>query len=131
MEKELTVRNVHIDIGCDRPIRIVQMTDLHLNAINDRDREENNPLTIASYNDPRNWLRDGASLPNIMRCLEWAKDADQIVLTGDLISYLSYGNLELLKINIWDQYDNVMACVGNHVILLIPDVDLEQFKIAV
>lgn len=111
----VSVREVSIDIAGDgEAIEIVQLSDIHFNAINDQDREENNELVMGSYNDEKLWLKDGASLGNLQRCLNYAKDADQIVITGDLISYLSYGNLELVKKHIFDPYPNIMACLGNH-----------------
>ncbi len=114
-EKGISVREITIDIaGNGEIIEIIQLSDFHLNHVNAKDREENNPLTMASANDPKLWLSGAASLPTFKSCLEWAKNADQIVLTGDLMSYLSYGNLELLKRNVWDKYDNLMAVMGNH-----------------
>ena len=111
----VSVREVSIDIAGDgEAIEIVQLSDIHFNAINDQDRAENHELVIGSYNDEKLWLKDGASLGNLQRCLNYAKNADQIVITGDLISYLSYGNLELVKKYIFDPYPDVMACLGNH-----------------
>ena len=97
-----------------RPIEIIQLSDIHFNYINPKDKEENNELVIASYNDPVLWLKDGASSVNLQRCLDYAKDADQIVITGDLMSYLSYGNLELVKKYVFDPHPDVIAGLGNH-----------------
>ncbi|MBQ9112712.1 MAG: metallophosphoesterase [Clostridia bacterium] len=111
----VSVREITIDIAGDgEAIEVVQISDVHFNAINDRDREENNELVMNSYNDKTLWLKDGASATNLQRCLAYAKDADQIVLTGDNISYLSYGNLELMKKYVFDPYPDVLACIGNH-----------------
>ena len=116
VERGVSVRDVAIDIAGDgEAIEIIQISDIHYNAINDKDREENDPLVMGSYNDQTLWLKDGASNANVLKALKLAENADQIVLTGDLISYLSYGNLELLKENLWTPYgDRIMACVGNH-----------------
>ena len=101
-------------IKSGHPLRIVQMTDVHFNAINDEDREENNELVMASYNDPVLWLKDGESRVNLEKCFNASKGADQIVITGDLLSYLSYGNLELVKKYIFEPHPDVLAVLGNH-----------------
>lgn len=109
------VREVSIDaIKSGRPIEIVQLSDIHFNYINDRDREENHELVISSYNDPVLWLKDGASSVNLQRCFEYAGAADQVVITGDLMSYLSYGNLELIKKYVFDPHPDIIAGLGNH-----------------
>ena len=114
-EDGVTVYNVCIDTGSGkRAIEIALLTDVHFNAINDRDREENHELVMASYNDPVLWLKDGASRVNLERCFNVSKGADQIVITGDLMSYLSYGNLELVKKHIFEPYPDIMAALGNH-----------------
>ena len=112
-ENGVSVRNVSIDIeGDNEEIEIIQITDPHLNYINEKDREENNSLVISSARDC--WLRDAASLSKLQKCLEYGKASDQIVITGDIFSYLSWGNLELVKKYIFDPYPTVMACLGNH-----------------
>ncbi|MBQ9113193.1 MAG: hypothetical protein IJY08_06400 [Clostridia bacterium] len=111
----LSVREIVIDIeGDGDAVDIVQLTDVHFNAVNEQDIAENNKLVMGSYNDKQNWLKDGASAKNLQKCLDYAADYDQIVVTGDLISYLSYGNLELVKKYIFDPYPDALACVGNH-----------------
>ena len=51
-----------------RPLKITQMTDTHLNLCNDKDFEENDPTLISTYEN-REWLKDGASAENAVRCL--------------------------------------------------------------
>jgi predicted MPP superfamily phosphohydrolase len=114
-EGDVTVYDVCIDTGSkEKPVEIALFTDIHFNAINDRDREENNEHVISSYNDPVLWLKDGASRVNLERCFKVAEGADQIVMTGDLMSYLSYGNLELVKKYVFEPCPSVMAVLGNH-----------------
>ena len=114
-EGGVTVYGVSINTESGKkPIEIALITDIHFNAINDRDREENHELVMASYNDPVLWLKDGASRVNLEKCYDVCKNADQLVITGDLMSYLSYGNLELVKKHIFEPYPDVMAVLGNH-----------------
>ena len=96
-----------------KPLKIVHMTDMHLNFCNGQDFEENDPVLMSTYEN-REWLKNGASLKNAVRCLEHAKNADKIVITGDILDYLSYGCTELAKKHIFEPYGNIIASLGNH-----------------
>lgn len=110
----LSVRLVNIDIpGEGDPIEIVQLTDTHFNTINDADREENNELVMGSSQD-LTWPKAGVAVANLQRGLEYGASADQVVITGDSISYLSQGNLEQLYQYIWNPYPDVIVGAGNH-----------------
>ena len=114
-ENGSNAREVTLNVGLNgKTIKILQLSDIHFHAINDLDREENNELVMASYDDPILWLKDGASLPRLQNCLQAAGEVDQIVVTGDSLSYLSHGGLELLKKNIFEPYPDALVCVGNH-----------------
>ena len=92
-------------------LEIIQITDLHFNYCTEEDLKD--PVLKSTYEN-RKWLRDGKSVANALRCLEYAKNADQLVVTGDILDYLSQGTLELTKKHIFDAFPNVMACLGNH-----------------
>ncbi len=110
----VNVREVTIDSGKGGDIvDIVQITDLHFNTINDKDRQENNPSTMSTYNN-RGWLKDGASRPNAEACMKYASFFDQTVVTGDAIDYISWGNLEMLQQVVWDKDPNALVALGNH-----------------
>ena len=96
-----------------RSLRIVQMTDIHLNFCNELDFAENDPVLMSTYEN-RIWLKNGESLENAMRCLAHAKDADKIVITGDILDYLSCGCAELAENNVFKPYNNIIASLGNH-----------------
>lgn len=112
--KGVTVRDVTIKTqkGGD-PLTLVQITDVHFNFINDQDRQENHPLTVGSYND-LTFMRDGKQLNNLENCLAYADSADQLVVTGDVISYLSHGNLQAVHTYIWEKYPSAIITLGNH-----------------
>lgn len=108
------VREITIDSGKGGDaIEIVQLSDLHINYFNQRDLDEANPALMSTMEN-RQWLKNFGSQTNINRCMEMFKNADQIVLTGDVIDSLSWGALEKLNSEIFQKYDNVMACLGNH-----------------
>ncbi len=95
------------------PLKIVHMTDMHLNFCNEQDFSENDPVLMSTYQN-RTWLKNGESLKNTVRCLEHTKDADMTVITGDILDYLSYGCTELAEKHVFKPNKNIMACLGNH-----------------
>ena len=96
-----------------RALRIAHLTDLHLNFCNQRDIEENDPVLMSTYEN-REWLKNAESLDNAIRTLSHAKNADAIVITGDILDYLSYGAQELAIEHIFKPYPNLIATLGNH-----------------
>lgn len=95
------------------PLNILQITDLHFNYCNKQDFDEANPVVMSTYQH-RTWLANGKSVANTLRCLEYAKGIDQLVVTGDIMDYLSWGCIELTKTHLFDKYPGIMACLGNH-----------------
>ena len=95
------------------PVTIAQLTDLHFNNVNAQDVEENNPSIMSTYQN-REWLRGGVSAKKAANCLKAVADFDQIVITGDVLDYLSWGAIELMQKNIWDKYPDALVCLGNH-----------------
>ncbi len=108
------IPNDYVEGVTDRdPIEIVQVTDLHFNYVNERDYEEAYPEILATQAG-RNWGRDGAFVPNAVNSLNYASFADQIVVTGDVLDYLSWGCMELTQKHIFDPYPTAMVALGNH-----------------
>ena len=94
------------------PAEIIHMTDVHFNTVNVQDMIEDNPSVMAT-----SVQRFGAfpgSKDNLDRCMEYACYFDQIVFTGDVIDYLSWGNLELVQQKIWDRAPTALVAMGNH-----------------
>ena len=109
---EVVVREVTIDTGKGgEDIEIVQLTDIHINYCTAEDLLD--PVLKSTYEN-RKWLANFAVKSNLQKCLNYAKDADQIVITGDILDYLSKGTLAKAKEYIFDPYPTVMATLGNH-----------------
>lgn len=114
-EGGVSVREVLIETGdtSGEAVEIFQVSDTHFNYLNAADFEEAHPSTLASYNG-RQWLKDGSSVPNAVKTLEYASQGDAIVITGDVLDYLSLGAIELMHKYIWDPYPNAIITLGNH-----------------
>ena len=112
MSGGVVVREVTIDTGKGgEDIEIVQLTDIHINYCTAEDLQD--PVLKSTYEN-RKWLANFAVKSNLQKCLNYAKDADQIVITGDILDYLSKGTLQKTKEYIFDPHPTVMACLGNH-----------------
>lgn len=94
-------------------VEIVRLTDVHYNYVNDEDKAENNPALISTRNY-RSWLRNGESAARVRPTLQYAALADQLIVTGDVLDYLSRGALEIAHKEIWDLYPDAFLCNGNH-----------------
>ncbi len=113
-KSKIAVREVTIDSGLGGdPVTVSQLSDLHFNYCNAQDIEENDPVIMSTL-QYREWLAKGSSVPNAVRCLEMASTADQMVITGDVLDYLSWGCIELMDRHIWNQYPNALVTMGNH-----------------
>lgn len=112
MENNIIERRLVINTGWGgESVDIVQMTDMHINYCNENDLKD--PVLKSTYQN-RTWLKNGASLPNIERCMESAKDSDIIVLTGDVYDYYAEGVVQKADDYIFNKYKNVVGAIGNH-----------------
>ena len=112
VSNNVVVRTLNITTGWGgETVTIGQSSDLHINYCNSNDLKD--PVLYSTYQN-RKWLKDGASLPNVQRCLETLKKSDLVVITGDLYDYYSEGIAQKTNEYVFGKYDNVMACLGNH-----------------
>ena len=111
-DNEIKVRDVVIDTDKGgEPVELIQITDLHLSWVSEEDRKD--PVIASSY-EFRRWGKDGAFWPRAEKCLDFAKDADAIVITGDIYDYLTDETVKKTRELLFDKYDNLIACIGNH-----------------
>lgn len=94
-------------------VEILHLTDMHLSALNARDLAEKNPVVESSHQH-RIWCRDGESLPNAERAMALSAFADQTVVTGDTLDYLTWGTLDLVQRCIWDVDPEALVALGGH-----------------
>ncbi len=112
-DNELYVRDISIDARIGEDVYIGLLSDIHLNYCNDQDFDEADPVIMSTYEN-RVWCANGATVPKLQKCLEFLDDADQIVINGDTLDYLSHGTMELMQKEIWDKIPGVVATVGGH-----------------
>ena len=107
------VREARFDSGKGGdPATIIQLSDLHFTGINDKDRQEKNEALLWTYNK-----RKGAfpnSVANTQRCMDYASQFDQTIVTGDAIDYLAWGTLEQMQKYVWDKDPKALVTLGNH-----------------
>ena len=104
-------------------IKILQVTDLHLHAINRRDEQEENPSVFGSLQH-RMAFRNASTLPNLKRVLGLMEGFEQVIVTGDAIDYLTWGSLELMEDYIWERIPNVWVTVGGHELTRVMEGDV-------
>ena len=106
------VRSAEIEgLKAGEEVKILHSTDFHLNRINKRDEEENNPV-VASTRIYREAFRDERTVPNAKRTVEFFPLFDETIITGDNLDYLTWGSLELLNECIWDINPNAIVALG-------------------
>ena len=107
------VREVTVDSGRGdgQEARILQISDIHFNAVNDDDLADEEVMYTAQR---RWWNADGAAVAAAEKTMEHASDFDQTVLTGDTLDYLSMGAIELIKRHVFDVDPTVIVTLGGH-----------------
>ena len=93
------------------PVRIVQITDVHFNLCDEQDMRDEE---LARTFEHRHWLANGASAVSAERAMNAAKGADQIIVTGDTLDYLSHGAQVMTEKYIWGVDPDALICLGGH-----------------
>ena len=124
LESDLCEAKLDIDwYNNSEQTSISLITDAHINYVNKKDFLEENPAVMSTY-QKRIWCCDGQTVPNFINAMENANFSDKIVLTGDIMDYLSNGCLQLAqRLAFWNcdisgaKYNKgpkVVATLGNH-----------------
>ncbi len=94
--KHLKTDRVELHLGLEKPIKILHITDIHISFADDRDEEK--WLEFAAhrreifFKEGRRPERDPAGY--LIEAMEYAKEFDCTVITGDLIDFNSYANYD-------------------------------------
>ena len=106
------VRNLTIDTGWGgETVTVSQLSDIHINYCTENDLKD--PVLNSTYQN-RKWLKNFGSRTNLENSMMTAKDSDMVVLSGDVYDYYSEGVVQKTNEYIFNKYDNVVACMGNH-----------------
>ncbi|MBR2460769.1 MAG: metallophosphoesterase [Clostridia bacterium] len=101
-----------IDSGLGgEPVEINQITDIHFNYVAIADESDGEAMGTRSC---RKWLREGESVKSAINAMNVAEYADQTVITGDTLDYLSKGTEMLTKRHIISRDPGVMIALGGH-----------------
>ena len=112
----LYVRDVVIDAGIGEDVYIAHISDIHLSHCNQQDFDEAEPVVMSTYEN-RVWCARAETVPKLQRALAFLDDADQLVVNGDTLDYLSHGAMELMDRELWDKCPDVIATMGGHEVL--------------
>lgn len=103
---------IEIDSGFGgEPCEIDQISDVHLNYVSIADEEDKEVMGTRAV---RKWNKEGESVKSIINAMDVAKYADQTVITGDVLDFLSLGGLSLMKKHILDRDPEVLVTLGGH-----------------
>ena len=92
-------------------IEIAQITDVHFNICNDLDRTDHESALTERC---RKWLAGGVSKAGIQKAMEFASFADQTIITGDTLDYLSHGAMDMMDEYVWNKDETVLCALGGH-----------------
>lgn len=105
---------IHLHIGLQKPVRILQLTDVHLSLADDLDGDS--MKRHAAYR--RRTFVEEAEYPErdpigyLESAMEYAKDFDCTVITGDVLDFTSHANCETAKKLLAGK--DYLFCAGNH-----------------
>lgn len=102
-----------------KTVTIGQITDAHINTVNSYDMQN---AEIADTFAHRKWGAGGTHIPKFCYALEYCKDFDRIILTGDILDYYSSASKNILA-GAFERYKNVIACIGGHELTLEMETD--------
>lgn len=93
-----------------KSVTVGQITDIHINTVNDADMLDEE---IANTSVCRKWGAGGAHIPAFYSSLEYCRDFDRVVLTGDILDFYSSAGAAVTA-EVFEKYKNIRACVGGH-----------------
>ena len=103
---------VRIDSGLGgEEVEIAMMNDMHINAFTKEDEKNEDLMRTKAC---RSWNAEGSSIPSIKGAMDVAQFADQTVIAGDTLDFLSEGTKKIMKKYVFDRDPNVLCAVGSH-----------------
>ena len=106
--------NISLNIGLNRPLRFLHITDSHLTFADERDDMRKRELAATRTRDFHDVMHEpGEALARLEEAITYAREhCDLLVHTGDVIDFVSHPNFELLQ-HLLHATDTIFAA-GNH-----------------
>lgn len=110
----LKPHKIHLHFGLEKPVRILQLTDIHLSLADDIDGDD---MKQHAANRRNTFFRE-AGFPELdpigylEEAMEYAKEFDCTVITGDMLDFMSHANQVTAK-RLMAGKDYLFAA-GNH-----------------
>ena len=101
---------INTDLGGET-VEIAVANDIHINYFTKED-ESNEELMLTKK--CRAYNADGAAVPSVIGAMDVGEFADQMVLAGDILDFMSAGTMEHTKKYIFDRNPGVLGAVGSH-----------------
>ena len=108
--EQLSLAYAHIDAGAAKPFSVLHISDTHLTFANPDEDE-----TVQDYRRRRTELFGCRQYEALKDSIRWAKiNADYLIHTGDLMDWVSEGNLVAVQEAFGKDAGNIFGSIGNH-----------------
>ncbi len=124
----LKPNKIQFDLGLEKPVKILQLTDVHLSLSDERNKEEMIPYAAGR----RDVFFREANFPErdpvgyLEEAMEYAKNFDCTVFTGDVVDFNTYKNYDVAKEILAGK--DYLFCAGNHEFTPKPGIDSYELK---
>ncbi len=108
--EQLSLAYAHIAAGAEKPFSVLHLSDTHLTFAN-----PDEPEGVQKYRRIRTELFGGRQYESLKDSIRWAKiNADYLIHTGDLMDFVSEGNLLAVQEAFGPDAGNIFGAIGNH-----------------
>ena len=109
-QEQLSLAYAHIEAGATKPFSVLHISDTHLTFAN-----PDEPESVQKYQRFRTDLFGARQFEALKDSVRWAKiNADYLIHTGDLMDFVSDGNLHAVRQVFGSDAGNVFGSIGNH-----------------
>ena len=108
--EQLSLAYAHVNAGAARPFSVLHISDTHLTFANPDEDE-----VVQGYRRRRTELFGGRQFEALKDSIRWAKiNADYLIHTGDLVDWVSEGNMIAVQEAFGPDAGNLFGSIGNH-----------------
>lgn len=105
---------INLHLGLEKPVRILHLTDAHIALADDSDgdamKEKAAARRAVFFKEANAPMRDAVGF--LEEAVEYSKEFDYTVITGDLMDRISNANVETVRRRLKDL--DYICCLGNH-----------------